>query len=132
MEAAFDGVFLLFGNVRLLLFPGVFETLADIDPLRDLLKDLLNDWPKMDWFKNELDELPLEILVTLVTPLISSQKKKYELLLSRSLLGFAPPPNGFIHRKGVERAEHVVQSSRHAGRIHSTQHVFKSGKRDVP
>jgi hypothetical protein len=59
---AFDGVFLLFGNVKLLLFPGVLDTLADIDPFRDLLKDLLNDWPRMDWFRNELDVLPLKLL----------------------------------------------------------------------
>jgi hypothetical protein len=64
---AFDGVFLLFGNVKLLLFPGVLDTLADIDPFRDLLKDLLSDWPSMDWFRNELDVLPLEIFFTFVS-----------------------------------------------------------------
>jgi hypothetical protein len=67
LAVAFDGVFLLFGNVKLLLFPGVLDTFADIDPFRDLLKDLLSDWPRMDWFRNELDVLPLEIFFMFVS-----------------------------------------------------------------
>lgn len=80
---AFDGVFLLFGNVRLLLFPGVFDPLADIDPFSDLLKDLLSDWPNTDWFRNELDVLPLEISITVLISVLIMLKVTYCSLAGR-------------------------------------------------
>jgi len=67
----FEGVFLLLallGTFKLLLFPGVLDTFPDIEPFKDLLNDLLRDWPKMDWFKKELEVLPLENIKYLYRP----------------------------------------------------------------